>query len=102
MNTLKYAKNLEAVGFSREQAEAAVTMVNEAMESNLATKSDIVNIHAQFGDVRREMADLKNELKLDMARLETRLMLKLGGMLAGGFTVMTAVLAILINLRFRA
>ena len=53
MNTLKYAKKLEEVGFSREQAE---------MTSKLATKEDIK-------DLRNEMQLVKAELKNELGKM---------------------------------
>ncbi|HMN70146.1 MAG TPA: hypothetical protein PKC28_16525, partial [Bdellovibrionales bacterium] len=37
---MKHIKDLEAAGFQRGQAEAQVQMVPDAIEGNLATKSD--------------------------------------------------------------
>lgn len=63
-NALKYTKQLEEVGLTREQAETHVQIMIEIMELNLATKEDI------------------KELRHDMAQLESRLIIKLGAMLA--------------------
>ena len=41
MNAMKYIKDLEAAGFERQQAEAQVQMVLDAVEANLATKHDL-------------------------------------------------------------
>jgi len=40
-DTLKYSKILEAVGVSREQAEAHIKIVAEIVEGELATKQDL-------------------------------------------------------------
>jgi hypothetical protein len=40
-NAMKYIRDLEAAGFKREQAEAQVQMVLDAIEEDLATKHDI-------------------------------------------------------------
>lgn len=61
-NTLKYAKELEAVGVSREQAEAHIKIIAEIVEGDLATKQDI--------------KDVRN----DITQLEYRLVIKLGAM----------------------
>ena len=39
-NPMKYIKDLEAAGFERNQAEAQVQMVLDALEGDLVTKSD--------------------------------------------------------------
>lgn len=59
-NTLMYAKKLEGVGVSREQAETHIQIIAEIVEADLATKQDIEK--------------LKNEL----VQLEYRLVIKLG------------------------
>jgi hypothetical protein len=41
-NAMKYIRALEAAGFQRNQAEAQVQMVLDAIEGDLATKSDFV------------------------------------------------------------
>lgn len=40
-NTLKYARKLESVGFTREQSEAHVQIIAEILESEVATKTDL-------------------------------------------------------------
>lgn len=40
-NSLKYSKNLEAVGVSREQAEAHIQIIAEVVENDMATKQDL-------------------------------------------------------------
>ncbi len=40
-NTLRYAKKLENVGLSREQAEAHIQIIAEIIEGDVATKQDL-------------------------------------------------------------
>jgi hypothetical protein len=63
-NAIKYYRELEAAGFTREQAEAALNMVHQFAEHNLATKQDVL------------------ELKHAIASLEQRLTIKMGTMAA--------------------
>ena len=63
-NSLKHAKSLEEVGFTRQQAEVQVEMLTEFVTDNFATKQDL--------------RDLRTELKSDMVLLENRLIIKLG------------------------
>jgi hypothetical protein len=76
-NTLKYAKMLEEVGFSREQAETSTKMLLEVMDEKLATKQDLVDLRTVTKqdaiDLRRDMADLRTEVKQDIAELRTEL-----------------------------
>lgn len=61
-DTLKYSKTLEAVGISKDQAEAHIRIIAEIVEGDLATKQDIY------------------ELKNEMQKLEYRLVIKLGAL----------------------
>jgi hypothetical protein len=47
-NTLKYAKMLEEVGFSREQSEISVKILVEIMEEKLASKQDLQNLKLEI------------------------------------------------------
>ena len=76
-NTLKYAKMLEEVGFSRDQAETSIKILVEIMEDKLATKQD--------------MKELRTELQHAMQQLESRLTLKMGTMLAASIAILTAI-----------
>jgi hypothetical protein len=47
-NTLKYAKLLEEVGFSRDQAETSIKILVEIMEDKLASKQDVQNLKLEL------------------------------------------------------
>ena len=57
---------LEEVGFSREEAETTIRILDEVMEDKLATKHDL-------------------------KELESRLTLKLGAMISAAIAVLTAI-----------
>lgn len=65
-NTLKYARKLEEVGVSRDQAEAHVQIIAEIIEGDVATKQDL-------------------------KELEYRLIIKLGAVVG---TIMTLAIAV--------
>ena len=71
-DTLSYAKKLKTAGFSEEQAEAQVEVLEKIIDKNLATKKDIFEI--------------KNT--------ELKLTIRLGGLIAFS----TGVLAILMKI----
>lgn len=75
-NTLKYAKMLEEVGFSREQAETSIKILVEIMEDKLATKHDI--------------KELESRIETSMTHLESRLSIRMGTMLAASIAILTA------------
>lgn len=80
-NVLMYARKLEAVGFSREQAETQMQMLSELVEGNLASKQDLKNLELQ--------------IKQDVERLEYRLTIKLGTIVTialGAFTALSKML----------
>jgi hypothetical protein len=64
IDTLGYAKRLEAAGFERGQAEAQAEALRDEVIPQLATKLDLDHL----GDrLSHEMATLKHELKHEMA-----------------------------------
>ncbi len=73
-DTLKYSKILEAVGISRDQAEAHIKIIAEIVEGDLATKQDI------------------KELKDEIQMLEYRLVIKLGALVTAVVAVAVTVL----------
>ena len=70
-DALKYTKRLERCGFTKEQAEEALSIGIEVMNENLATKQDIKNS-------RRDMQEIKHELKRDMEELRQELKRDIG------------------------
>jgi DNA-binding transcriptional MerR regulator len=65
IDTLKVAKRLREAGFTEPQAEAVIAAVQEGTEAaDLATKFDI-------GDLRAELAELRAELKAEIADLRS-------------------------------
>ena len=67
IDTLAYTKRLLEVGFSNEQAEAQAQALNEAMENNLATKSDLK-------DLLNEIAMLDTKVDNKINRLEIKML----------------------------
>ncbi|MGE3263000.1 MAG: hypothetical protein AB7K68_14560 [Bacteriovoracia bacterium] len=83
-NTLSYAKKLEGVGVSREQAEAHVQIIAEIVEGGLATKQDIRDL--------REI-DLK-AIRDDMQKIEYRMTIKLGAFFVAGIAILASIMKI--------
>jgi len=69
-HTLKYARILEAAGFSRDQSEATVGMLVEMMTDKFATKEDL-------------------------KELEYRLTIRFGAMQAASITIIVALIKLL-------
>lgn len=89
-DTLMYSKKLEAAGFSRKQAEAQVEMLTDYYNQNVATKTDLLQLEMklrkEIQSVRDELRDFKQEMRL----LESRLTIRLGGIMIVGFGAMAA------------
>ena len=71
-DTLKAFRELQQAGFNEAQAEAVVSTMETAMEGNLATKADLLNLATKddIADVRQEVAEVKQEVaevKQDLA-----------------------------------
>jgi hypothetical protein len=84
INTLKYAKRLEAAGFSRIQAEAQALAIQDAFDDSMhpfATKSDlniaVTRLDAKIDGVetrlRSEVRTLDTTLRSEVGRVETTL-----------------------------
>ena len=72
-DTLKFVKTLRNAGFSEDQAEAQAEAFAAAIDMNLATKQDIV------------------ELKSAMIQMESRLIIQLGSICVVSVGVVTAI-----------
>lgn len=84
-NPMKYIKDLEAAGFQRNQAEAQVQMVLDAIEGDLVTKSDF--------------AIFREQVERRFSELELRLVIKLGLITVTTTTVAVAILTWLIKIQ---
>jgi hypothetical protein len=87
---MKYIRDLEAAGFQRNQAEAQVQMVLDAIEGDLVTKSEF--------SVFKEHVDRKfGETGHQIREVELRLVNKLGLIVVSATTVAVAILGWLIK-----
>ena len=60
-DTLSAARDLEAAGLDKRQAEAIVGAIRSG-QGDLATKSDIGAVKSEIGSVRSEIASVRSEL----------------------------------------
>ena len=60
IDTLNFARRLEAAGASAKQAEAEAEAIQEALETGTATKGDVA-------ELRGEIATLKRMASFDLA-----------------------------------
>jgi hypothetical protein len=76
LDTRAFVKRLTAAGMPEPQAEALADEQRRLIEDRLATKTDIETLRA--------------DLKRDMAELESRLTIRLGGMMAASIAIVAA------------
>jgi hypothetical protein len=95
-DTLEYARRLRQAGFDERQAEGMTQALVIAMTDTLATKRDLSELQVLL---KADMRELELRLKADMAaleaRLETRLTIRLGGLMLAGIGVVSALVKIL-------
>ena len=88
-DTLSYAKKLQGLGFSPEQAEGfaqlqqeVIRSYDEASRKDLATKGDIQDVRMEIQSVRVEMQAMKHDILRWMV---------------GGFLAQTAVIVAILS-----
>ncbi len=70
-DTHRFVKNLTASGFTEAQAEALADEQAHLLESNLATRSDILAIRSDL-EVKIEQVKSDLEVKIEQVRSEVR------------------------------
>ena len=80
-DSLGYYEKLKEAGFSDEQARVQANAMREVIEERLATKADL-----QL---------LEDRLTSEMQKMELRITLKLGGMMAAAVAVVAALVKLL-------
>lgn len=70
-DTYTAAKTLRAAGFDESQAEAAVTVIRDAVAESTVTKADLqaglAELRADMAELRTDMAELRAEVKENYA-----------------------------------
>ena len=94
-NTLRYAKMLEEVGFSREQAETSIKILVEIMEDKLASKQDLRDLESQielkFQNLRSDLKRELSEVNHSVSQMESKLTIRMGTMMAASIAILTAI-----------
>ena len=84
-NALKYVEELKNAGMPEKQAEAQIRVLNEVVDSELASKQDVET-------VRKE---LKRDIKELELRLTHTLTVRLGGLMALGIVLIGILVKVL-------
>ena len=77
-DTLQYSKKLREAGFTEQQAEVQAEAIKEIIEDNLATKKDLMEV--------------KTELKRDIAEMGLKMTIRFGSMLIVSVLVLAAII----------
>ena len=80
-DTLGYFEKLKAAGFTEEQAKAQANALREVIEERLVTKGDLVQMELR--------------LTSEMQKLELRMTLTLGAMMAASVAIVAALVKLL-------
>jgi hypothetical protein len=93
-NPMKYVKDLEAAGFERQQAEAQVQMVLDALEGDLVTKADFAVFQER---IENRLAQFEQRNDKRFVETEFRLITRLGFLMVSTTSLAVAVLTWLIK-----
>jgi hypothetical protein len=92
LGTLTYVNILETRGYTREQAEAQVSLVREIMDQEFATKMDLERTEsklvAKIESTKVEILAVTTDLNAKLESLEFKLIIKMGTLMS----IMTGIL----------
>jgi len=102
-NSLSIAKQLEAAGVPRAQAEAHVQILSDVVENEIATKRDLKELEAGTkrdlkeleAATKRDLKELEAATKRDLKELEQHLVIKICGIVGAMITFSIALTAAL-------
>ena len=121
-NPMRYIKDLEAAGFKRNQAEAQVQMVLDAIEGDLATKSELKlfqekienritqfeqRMLSEFSQFQQQMQNqfaqfqqhMHHQMQTLIRESEFRMLTRIGIMMVSTASISVAVLTWLIKIK---
>ena len=87
-DSLGYFEKLKAAGFTEEQAKVQANAMREVIEERLATQADLIQLEERL---RNEIRKMESE----MQKLELRMTLKLGAMLAASVAIVATLVKLL-------
>ena len=91
----KYVEDLKEAGVPQNQAEVHLRVLDNIIESNLATKRDIEELKIEFKrdikelkiEFKRDIEELKIEFKRDIKELDHKMSIRLGAIMAAGIAI---------------
>jgi len=101
-DTLSYARRLRQAGVPEQQAEAIADATRELVAQDVASKGDITAVRSELAAVEQrlkvQIETLDQRLTAAIDTQSLRLTVRLGFMMAAGFSLMTALLGFLARL----
>lgn len=98
---MKYIRALEAAGFGRDQAEAQVQVVLDAVEGELVTKSDFAlfqeRLDHRFLRIDQRFVEMEQRFDQRFIEMEFKLVTRLGFLTVSSVSIAVAVLTWLIK-----
>ena len=88
-DTLQYARKLKEAGVPDQQAEIQAEALREIIEDKLATKIDLKQLE---NELRKEIENVKKEIKSVEERLSYKLTIRFGSMLVAAVLVLAAII----------
>lgn len=86
-NSLKYAKILEASGVPRNHAESHIQILSEVIGGEMVIKAEFESLKSEmkseFRSMDQKFLTTDQKIAYEIQALESRLVLKLGGLMAG-------------------
>ena len=90
-DTLKAAQELRKTGFEDRQAEAVVETISKAVSETVATKADLQLVRSDIDIVRSDFKSEFDLLRSEMAAMENKIVIKLGGLMVTMIFVLLAI-----------
>ena len=102
-NALKYVEELRNAGMPEKQAEAQIRVLNEVVDSELASKQNVETVREELKrdikELELKIETVREELKRDIKELELRLThtltMRLGGLMALGIILIGILVKVL-------
>ena len=102
-NALKYVEELRNAGMPEKQAEAQIRVLNEVVDSELASKQNVETVREELKrdikELELKIETVREELKRDIKELELRLThtltVRLGGLMALGIILIGILVKVL-------
>jgi hypothetical protein len=79
IDTLAYAKDLQAAGVPPQQAEVHAKALNTAVRDGVATKADIAGVKADIAELRADLRTTEARLLRELAKVDSRMLYLLIG-----------------------